>query len=515
MDFDHRPGEQPPSPQPATATHTTSTKWLWPSWLPNHIPIAYKLALILTLLISSGMVILGLIIVSNQAHVLSKQINNFGRAMTNQLAEASKELVLSDDILSLMVVVNNLNTTENILGAVVYSHKGEILAQKGRLPVHTILNLYNHATPIDDDTYSINWTDYDAQGNVLDITSFLTPIRYQKTIVGHVLVSYDRSSLTHALHDTIQAITAATLFMILLGIISAYFIGKRLTQPLHNLMDASRAIHNGNFTYRIAERRNDEIGYLMNAFNSMASGLLEKHQVENAFSRFVSNKVAKQIMDNLDHIKLGGKRVNATAVFADIVGFTSLSEKLPAEEIALMLNEYFSYIDAACHLYRGIIDKFMGDCAMLIFGAPEEDSEHKFHAIACAVLIQGLIDRLNIERIQNGRYPVYFRIGINSGEMLAGNMGSHDRMQYTVVGEAVNLASRLHTVADRGQIIITECLVRDPDVAHRIIAEQHQSIRLRGIAEPVTTYRLSGLVGADHLTVQSQLGEILRKRKVA
>lgn len=487
----------------------------WQALFPQHIPISYKLALVLTLLISTGMVILGLIIVSNQSRVLGKQINDFGQAMVNQLADSSKELVLSDDTLSLMVVVNNLKTNENILGAVVYSHKGDILAQTGRLPVHDILKLYTRATPINENTYTVNWTDYDPQGKLTDAISFITPIRYQKTIVGHVLVTFNRAALTYALRDTISTIIAATLFMILLGIISAYFIGKRLSQPIYNLMNASRAINNGNFSYRISERRNDEIGYLINAFNSMANGLLEKHQVESAFSRFVSSKVAKQIMDNLTQIKLGGKRVQATALFADIVGFTSLSEKLPAEEIALMLNEYFSYIDMASRLYRGVIDKYMGDCAMVIFGVPEEDPDHKFNAIACAVLIQRLVEQLNQERIQSGRYTVNFRIGINSGEMLAGNMGSQDRMQYTVVGEAVNLASRLHTVADSGQIVITEHLVQDPDVVNRVVAEQHQSIRLRGIAEPVTTYMLTSLTESEQQTIESQLGEILRKRKVA
>lgn len=484
-------------------------------WLPHHIPIAYKLALILTLLISTSMVILGLIIVSNQSQVLGNQIDDFGQATVNQLAESSKELVLSDDILSLMVVVNNLNTHENIVGAVVYSHKGEIIASIGRLPIQDILKLYNRASQLNDNNYSVVWTDYDKQGNPLDLISYITPIRYQKTIAGHAVVTYNRSTLTLAVRNTVNAIIAATLFMIVLGIVVAYYIGKRLTQPIYNLMDASRAIHNGNFTYRIQERRNDEIGYLINAFNSMASGLLEKHQVESAFSRFVSSNVAKQIMDNLDQIKLGGKRVQATALFADIVGFTSLSEKLPAEEIALMLNEYFSYIDTASRVYHGVIDKYMGDCAMVVFGAPEEDTDHKYHALACAVLIQRLVTRLNAERARNGQYPVEFRIGVNSGEMLAGNLGSQERMQYTVVGEAVNLASRLHSVAKAGQIVITDYMVHDPALAGRIHARQHEAIRLRGIAEPVTTYILVSLPDEAQAQIDAQINDILRKRRVA
>ncbi|MEJ2399308.1 MAG: adenylate/guanylate cyclase domain-containing protein [Gammaproteobacteria bacterium] len=482
---------------------------------PTHIPIAYKLALILFVLITSGMSLLGLMIISNQSHLLRKQINEFGEAMVQQLAESSKELVLSDDTLSLMVQVSNLGKNENIVGAVVYDNDGKILAHSGKLPIHDLRKLYSMAKSYAPDQYSVEWTDSDNANQPQELISFLTPIRYQNLIAGHALVTFSKSALSQSLQQTIIAISAATIFMILLGIITAYFVGRRLSRPIYDLMDASRAIHDGNYGFRIGERRNDEIGYLISAFNNMASGLLEKHQVESAFSRFVSNKVAKQIMENLDQIQLGGTRVQATALFADIVGFTSMSEKLSAEEIAQLLNEYFSYIELASRLYHGTIDKYMGDCAMIIFGAPEEDEEHKFNAISCAVMIQRMVDRINSLRRQQDKTQVQFRIGVNSGEMLAGNMGSHDRMQYTVVGEAVNLAARLHSVAEPGEIVINDYLVKDPDVQWRIVAHRHQSIRLRGIGEPVTTYILTDVKPAYSARIDRQIDEIMKNRHVA
>ena len=483
--------------------------------VPVHVPIAYKLAIILTVLIGSGMGLLGMMIVSNQSELLRNQINSFGEAMVEHLAESSKEMVLSDDILSLMVLVSNLGKNENVLGSVIYSHEGKVIAHSGRLPVHDINKLYAQSEQFKDNNYAVEWSDYGDNGETLNVITYITPIKYQSLIAGHALVTYSKASLTQSLRETISAITAVTIFMMMLGIITAYFVGKRLSRPIHELMDASRAIHNGNYSYRIDEHRNDEIGYLIHAFNNMATGLLEKNQVENAFSRFVSNKVAKQIMENLDQVQLGGKRVQATALFADIVGFTSLSEKHSAEEIALLLNEYFSYIDLASKFYHGTIDKYMGDCAMIIFGAPEEDREHKFNAISCAIMIQRLVERINILRVRASKPAIHFRIGVNSGEMLAGNMGSHDRMQYTVVGEAVNLAARLHSVAERGQIIVTNFMVKDPDIQWRIIAHRHDSIRLRGIAEPVTTYVLSDVKPEDSARIDAQIEEILAKRNVA
>ncbi|MGD8784401.1 MAG: adenylate/guanylate cyclase domain-containing protein [Thioalkalispiraceae bacterium] len=482
---------------------------------PKRVPIAYKLAIILTVLIGSGMGLLGLMIVQNQSQLLRNQINEFGQTMVDHLAESSKELVLSDDILSLMVQVSNLGKNENILGAVVYSHDGEVLASSGRLPIHDIDKMYSVADQFQQNHYTAEWTDYDESTQALEVISFITPIHYQDLIAGHALITYSKSALTQSLHETVSAITGATIFMILLGIITAYFVGKRISQPIYDLMDASKAIHSGDYEYRIAGARNDEIGYLVDAFNTMASGLLEKNQVENAFSRFVSTKVAKQIMENLDSVSLGGKHVHATALFADIVGFTSLSEKLPAQEIATMLNEYFRYINMASKIYYGTVDKYMGDCAMIVFGAPEEDKDHKFNAVLCALMIQRMVDRLNTERIQEGKVAIHFRIGINSGEMLAGNMGSDERMQYTVVGEAVNLAARLHSVAERGQIIVTDFFVKDPDVQWRILAQRHNSIQLRGIAEPVTTYVLTDVKPEYSEAIEKHIDEILSQRHVA
>ncbi len=482
---------------------------------PKQVPIAYKLAIILTVLIASGMSLLGLMIVTNQSELLRTQINEFGQTMVDHLSESSKELVLSDDILSLMVLVSNLGKNENVLGAVIYSHDGKVLGHSGRLPVHDINKMYELSTRFENKHYVLEWTDYDDANNTLEVISFITPIQYQDLIAGHALITYSKSSLTQSLHETIRAITGATVFMILLGIITAFFAGKKLSRPIYDLMDASRAIHEGDYAFRLPEQRNDEIGYLINAFNTMANGLLEKNQVENAFSRFVSTKVAKQIMENLDGVSLGGKRVQATALFADIVGFTSMSERMPAEEVATLLNEYFRYINMASKLYHGTVDKYMGDCAMIVFGAPEVDKDHKFNAVLCAVMIQRMVDRLNMSRIQQGKEAIHFRIGLNSGEMLAGNMGSDDRMQYTVVGESVNLAARLHSCAERGQVIVTDYFVKDPDVQWLVLAHRHKSIRLRGIADPVTTYVLTDVKAEYSQIINEQLDDMLSTQNVA
>src|SRR5690606_36658815 len=126
-----------------------------------------------------------------------------------------------------------------------------------------------------------------------------------------------------------------------------------------------------------------------------------------------------------------------------IVGFTGMAEGMNPEEVANLLNRYFAQIVIACEMNQGMVDKYIGDCAMLVFGVPQADPEHFFHVITCALAIQRLVTMENEQRETRGQAPVRFRLGLNSGSMLAGNMGAHERMEYTVVGDSVNLASRL------------------------------------------------------------------------
>lgn len=485
--------------------------------IPKHFPIAYKLAVIMTLLISSGMILLGLVIVKNQTHLLQKQMNHFADTVVEQLADNSKELVMSDDILSLMVVISNLGTQDNVLGAVIYSDDGQILASSGIIPSEAIYRLYNRSSENKNkkDQFQLKWKTNTADGQSVGANSYITPIKFQNIVAGHALVTFSTAEIEQTILEMIQTIIAATIIMILLGVFVSLHMGRRISKPLHSLMDASREISNGNYQYQIKERRNDELGNLTEELNRMADGLLEKTQVENAFSRYVSKNIAKEIMGNLEHIQLGGHHVQGSVIFADIVGFTALSEKHPAEKITGVLNDYFSYISLASKMYQGTIDKYMGDCAMIVFGVPEEDKLHKLHAIYCAVMIQKLVERINDIRRNTNQLAVTFRIGINSGNMLAGNLGSTERMQYTVVGESVNLASRLQNIAEANQIIISSEFYDDPDIQWRLAAKKYKSIHLRGIQEEVSTYIVTDVIALYQDKINAQIDEILRIKPAA
>jgi len=452
------------------------------------IPIAIKLALAITLLVVSGLSMLGFTILENQKNIMTEQVIGMGTTVATQLANSANEMVLSDDNLGLQTLINNLVDKNNILGAIVLSDKGLAMAKGGTVPGENTIKYQSRKTTEPRQVRYFEWVVNLESDNSHELVTFVTPVHFKNLLAGHVLVTFTKKFMDQSLQESKQVIILITALMTLISIFLAFFMSNHLSKPIHKLVDASKAIGEGNYSFRLNERRNDEIGELATAFNQMADGLLKKSQVENAFSRYVSSSVAKKVMENLESVELGGKHVHASVLFADIVGFTSISENLPPKEIASLLNEYFSYISKISAVYKGHIDKFMGDCAMVVFGVPEHNPNHSFNAVACAVMIQKLVQKLNIQRTKQGKIAVHFRIGINTGNMIAGNLGSDDRMEYTVIGDPVNIASRLSSVASSDQTVIMEELYLQESVKNKIIATMHETISVRGKTKPVSTY---------------------------
>jgi adenylate cyclase len=188
----------------------------------------------------------------------------------------------------------------------------------------------------------------------------------------------------------------------------------------------------------------------------------EKRAVKRLFSRYVSRDVYEQVLANPALAELGGRRREMSVLFSDIRGFTGLTERGEPEAIVGQLNEYFSRMVDVVFAHRGTLDKFVGDMVMALFGAPLEDADHADHAVETALAMVEALDDLNREWQARGRPALGIGIGINSGEMIAGNIGSEKVRSYTVIGDAVNLGSRLESLNKdyRTSIIVSEHTVR-------------------------------------------------------
>ena len=158
----------------------------------------------------------------------------------------------------------------------------------------------------------------------------------------------------------------------------------------------------------------------MQAMNDMTEGLAQKERVEQTFSRYVAPQVAREVLRDTAQSGAVGRKVIASVLFADVFGFTALSESMPADEVNTALNEYFGYIGPMVDACYGHIDKYIGDCVMAVFGVPESDTLHAQHAVECAALIQYLVETLNKRRKARGQVVLMFHIGINSGRHVGG-----------------------------------------------------------------------------------------------
>ena len=460
--------------------------------IPEHIPIATKLAIAITVLLSLAMLGLSAMIGTNQSRMLDSQVALLSNLVTSQLSESAKRFLVNEDLGALRSFTDSSLRRCRIVGIAFYSPEWKAVVAAGAVPSEINSRTALKLSRARHDR-AINWTTV-RESTELPVTSVVRAIRERNHLIGHILVTFDRSSLDLAKKQTREMIFVNTLLMIAIGIFASYFVGNWLTRPISDLIRISRAIVSGNYDTKIASgNRNDEIGILIKSINTMGQYRLRKEQVEQVFSRYVSDSVAKQVLEDLEKmecLQLGCEHVQASVVFADIAGFSTLSETASPKEVSELLNLYFTYIAKAVRFCNGHIDKYIGDCAMIVFGAPVKNKHHAQHAVACAWMIQQLIECINHRRSVADKTALKLRIGINSGTMVAGNMGSSERMNYTVVGDKVNIASRLSHAGRPGEIILTEDVLKSENLSGFVKTEFVDTINLRGRKEPISIRRV-------------------------
>jgi HD-GYP domain-containing protein (c-di-GMP phosphodiesterase class II) len=218
-----------------------------------------------------------------------------------------------------------------------------------------------------------------------------------------------------------------------------------------------------------------------------------------AFSRYVSHQLVDSILSDPDEIKLGGERRKVTILFADIRGFTSMAENMKPEEVVDLLNTYLSGLTDVVFKFEGTLDKYIGDCLMAVFGAPISHYNDAERATITAIEMQNYVREINAQRKKKGLPEVAIGIGLNSGFAISGNMGSIDRMDYTVIGDVVNIAARLEGIAGRGQILATREVYEE--VQYVVDAEFLDSVNVKGRAQTVDVYEIKGLMAGKFLSV--------------
>jgi adenylate cyclase len=254
-------------------------------------------------------------------------------------------------------------------------------------------------------------------------------------------------------------------------------IARRITRPVSQLADAAREIARGNYDVHVHTGGDDEIGELARAFNGMVKGLAERDNIRDALGKVASSEVVVQLLQG--KIALGGEERDVTVMFTDIRNFTSLCESLTPEKSLQLLNEFLTAISEVVEAHEGVVDKYLGDGVMAIFGAPVTRPDDVQRAIECALEIRRRVEALGPGLAARGLPHPEIGLGMNTSRVIAGNMGSPSRLNYTVLGDGVNLAARLEGLTKRYHVpIVVGATTREQ--VRGIVWRELDKVRVRG-----------------------------------
>ncbi|MBI3803402.1 MAG: HAMP domain-containing protein [Nitrospirae bacterium] len=377
-------------------------------------------------------------------------------SITQGIAQYSQEAILTRDRLALETMISEASKDPAILYIFLVDVKQNILA-------HT--DLTQQGKPyFPPDNYSGQkefkggvelLTSHEADGK--ERLDLIAPILFtgQKRI-GSVHVGFSKRPIYETVAQSQKKIGIFIFLALCVGLLGAWLLAYYIVKPIRRLVDGVKSITEGTYP-QIEMKSNDEIGLLVSTFNEMSRNLREKELIKRAFSQYISENILETFLQNPRSLQLGGTRTEATILFTDIRGFTSLAERLDPPEVVHILNDYFAAVVEIVQKYEGTLDKFIGDAAMAVFGTPIRHDNDEERAVRAALEMNERFQLLKQKWVREGYPEIEIGIGINTGEVVAGNVGSLKRLAYTVIGNSVNMAARIEKLNKRyhTQILIS------------------------------------------------------------
>lgn len=359
-----------------------------------------------------------------------------------------------------------------------FSHVGDFDAGDAESHIDEHLNEFYSPDKYVSDIWGI-WLSgyapvYDSQG------------QYVATVGADISASKIQERLSLLLYDGILGLLGA----VFLAFLGGFFLARRVTYSLATLCQCVEKIGQGDLDQQVTLYTSDEFEDLAQAINKMTAGLKERERLKMNFARYVSHHVLDAILKSDKPTKLEGERRKVTILFSDIRQFTHLSEALPPEQVVALLNEYFAIMLDVIFKYQGTLDKFLGDGIMVEFGVPLDDPMQELHAIGAAIEMQQQLHILCTRWLQEGKPHIDMGIGIHTGLAVVGNIGSEKRMEYTAIGDTVNVAARLEQAT---KILKTPILVSE--TTYTAIKDKYHfhclgPITLPGKTLPITVYSI-------------------------
>ncbi|MEM7409023.1 MAG: adenylate/guanylate cyclase domain-containing protein [Myxococcota bacterium] len=443
-------------------------------------------ALVVALLVTAC-VGLAVLATQHERQALEAEVEKRGRALASSLAGAAKEPLLDtgggdfDPELSLERLIQEVSDSEGVIAVRLLGRDGSVVASRDPA---------ERGSPGEPRATDLAAGELMAIGRSGRRLSVAAPVLYSDVRIGEAQVEFDLQVLVDpVVASNTQQLAAVAVVVVVVGVLAGTGFVALLVGPLRRLRVGVERLAAGDVTVRVPPTSRDEVGELTRAFNEMGDSLEQKQKIQQAFGRYVDDYVLDQLLQSDADQKKAGTERDVTILFVDIRQFTRLSEGMAAHQVVGLLNECFQLISDIILGAGGTIDKFIGDSVMAYFGAPVPQADHSLRAVTAAIEIARAVERRNLQLAatpDDARVPMSIGIGIHSGSVVVGNIGSDRRTDFTAIGDAVNVAHRLEKLARPGEILVSEAVQRAVRGAARLRFEGER--QLSGREEPVHVY---------------------------
>jgi len=299
---------------------------------------------------------------------------------------------------------------------------------------------------------------------------------------------------TQLVENFLHGMPAMIVFLLgiftILGAGLSMYLAKSVSEPLKDVESAMEAVRTGNLDISVPVVSNDEIGRMTDGFNKMIHDHKQLDSIRDTFGRYVSEDVVAEILKSPGGMELTGEMRNMTILVSDLRGFTQVTESLEPHSVLELINRYLERMTDIILKHHGTIDEFTGDGILVFFGAPRALPDHSQKALRCALEMQQSMQDLNRENVRRGLPEICMGIGINSGDLIVGNIGSEKRKKYGAMGSPINVAFRIQALAEGGEILVSPS-VRD-NADGEIAFQRYMDVHLKGLQNAMALYRVPG-----------------------
>ncbi len=448
----------------------------------SSLTIRVKLTLVIGAILIATFAVVLFVVTAQQQRVLTRKTTDLCKILAQNLSAAAKENLLLESSAPIQEAIANIEKKriEGVKELAVVDRNENIVAHSD---VNSIGQEFLLST---DSTTTVN-----AEGQTPTLAVFETVSEYiyidsifirksassPNVFLGFSAVRFSKETLHKPIEEQRNAILQLGAAVLLASIVIVFLMSTQIVAAIVNLSKAARKVGEGDFSVRVPVKSKDELGELSGEFNRMVKQVRERTEMQ----RFVSDIALKMIQES-ENISLGGERRFVAIFFSDVRGFTSMSEKLEPEKVVEIINIYHTLQTDVIQKYGGSIDKFVGDGIMAIFiGDKLAD-----RAVQAAVEIQSKIGQMNAARRAAGELAPEVGIGINIGYAVLGNIGARNRMDFTAVGDTVNLASRLCSIAPAGKVIVSEAVTRELTAKYHF--GEKQAVSVKGKAATINVF---------------------------